>query len=244
VTPYLWLLPIAASIFWVTNLLALMLWWNSAGQPVVRVERPGQIFPFISDLATTQLWPMFIAFSILTALTIDIAFFLEPFVRKNKDLDEFAGSQTEQRVQFWLLIAGFIISLGGLVGLGGLAIAREDRDNFLHNTFLRTFAACYTASGVLLVTAHFLLSRHHPESTRLRLSWIIKTMFMIVIGGFGIAFLVFYLKKNYTAAAEMEWVDGFLFGLYLASYAGDYWVPCGTVNMAENTSEFNKMQDP
>ncbi|KAH7409434.1 Frag1/DRAM/Sfk1 family-domain-containing protein [Cadophora sp. MPI-SDFR-AT-0126] len=213
--PY-WILPIIAGVFWSGMLATFMIYWQTTGQPHYSSMDSSQSIPYISDIGAFRLKPLFIAGAAITTLCVDLSLVSERWLRHRGQLAR-NFTQTEKRLSIASIVCGVI---GGL-GLLFLSIFDTADYGNVHNVCLFVFMAGYVASATCSCWEYQSLGARGRDQRILRVSFWIKLVFIIVQVCLAIAFVGTLTTDTYNAAAVLEWVLAFVFGIYVFSYAID-----------------------
>lgn len=145
-----WVLPVVSGLVWLAMLLGMLLWWivddHSRHLPTMSENAT---IAFISNIGAEQLWPLFIAGCVLTAIFLDLAFISERWLRHNGRL--VPNSSMSEKV---LSILSLVAAAVGTVGLICLSIFRTGRHSKLHWLFLGLFIAGYLFSAIFLCSEY------------------------------------------------------------------------------------------
>lgn len=211
-----WVFPVISALCWLGMLMGMLIHWNVTGKPHYASMDPSQNIAYISDVGAQSLKPLFIAGSCVTTVFLDAAFLSERWLRHNGRL--VANTSVFQKVLSWLSL--FFAGVG-TVGLICLSIFDTLRHPTLHDLFLLLFIAGYVISAIFLCWEYQRLGIHFRQHAVLRNSFWIKLVFILVELALAIAFAVCNFKKQYNAAAVLEWAVSFVFTFYLLSFVYD-----------------------
>ncbi|KAK0109909.1 hypothetical protein ONS95_002580 [Cadophora gregata] len=213
--PY-WILPAIAGVFWSGMLATFMIYWQTTGQPHYSTMDSSQTIPYISDIGAFRLKPLFITGAAITTLCMDLSLISERWLRHRGQLVR-NFTQTEKRLSIASIVCGVI---GGL-GLLFLSIFDTAGYGNVHNICLFVFIAGYIASATCSCWEYQSLGARGREQRILRVSFWTKLAFIIVEVSLVIAFVITLVTDTYNAAAVLEWILAFVFGIYVFSYAID-----------------------
>jgi hypothetical protein len=126
-------------------LLAMLIYWL-ADQRVEKYPsvEPGE-FPYISDIGARTLQPLFIAGCAVTAVTLDLSFAAERWLRHRGRL-----VPNTSKGEKALVILSIVFAVIGTVGLICLAIFDTVRHAELHDIFLMFFLGGYMISAIFV----------------------------------------------------------------------------------------------
>jgi hypothetical protein len=170
-----------------------------------------------TDVGAQGLKPLFIAMSVVTVVSLDVAFILERWLRHKGKLTP--------NTSFWQKFystCSIIASIAGAAGLILLSIFDTLRHPHLHDGFLVLFIAGYVVSAIFICWEYQRLGIHFREHSILRYSFWIKLSFILLELGLAIAFGVTQNQKKYNAAAVLEWVIALIFFFYVLSFFIDF----------------------
>jgi len=213
--PY-WILPLVAGVFWSGMLATFMIYWQTTGQPHYSSMDSAQNIPYISDIGAFRLKPLFITGAAVTTICVDLSLISERWLRHRGQLAR-NFTHTEKGLSIASIVCGVI---GGL-GLLFLSIFDTADYGTVHNIGLFVFMAGYIASATCSCWEYQSLGSRGREHRILRASFWIKLAFIILQVSLAIAFVSASSTSTYNAAAVLEWVLAFVFGIYVFSYAID-----------------------
>jgi len=208
---YVWLPPLGAFL-WCATLLAMIITWAATGKPIYPSE-DGKI-PYISDIGTSYLKPLFIVGCCFTAICFFLSLSVERWLRHSGRL--LPHMRRRERIFGGLAILGSFI---GGCALILLSVFDTERHPSLHRLFLLIFIIGVGLSAVFTVAEYRWISKDVPYFRRIRLVYIVKGSIALVLVLLAIAFAV-ALYKNTDVGAILEWIIAFGFTFYLATF---YW---------------------
>jgi len=231
-----WIFPVVSGLVWLGMLLGMLLWWivNDHSRHLPTMSDNATI-AFISNIGAEELWPLFIAGCVLTAIFLDLAFISERWLRHNGRLVP-NSTLTEKVLSILSLIAAAV----GTVGLVCLSIFRTGRHSKLHWLFLGLFIAGYLFSAIFLCWEYQRLGMKYREYSKLRLSFWLKLVFIFLELGMLIAFGVCSRTQHKDAAAILEWIISFIFTFYVFSFVIDLYP---AVHTREPAARFTKREN-
>lgn len=201
-------------------LLAMLLTWVTDGKPHLRgMDDPGQTVPFISDIGSWYLKPLFIAMGATSVVTFDIAFIAERWLRH-------LGKLTPN-TSWWQKSFSIISIIAAIVGAAGLillTIFDNVNHGSLHNAFLAVFILGYIVSAIFICAEYQRLGIHYREHRILRMSFWVKLAFILIEVVLAIAFGVTLNNgdHNRNTAGILEWVVALVYAFYVASFYLDF----------------------
>ncbi|KPI45972.1 Protein SFK1 [Cyphellophora attinorum] len=222
---YVAILPMIAALDWVGMLLGMLLWWVCNGAPILPAmhedpnAHPGaqrQTIAYISDIGATELKPLFISMSSVMAVTLNLSFLAERWLRHNGKL-----APNTSRVQKALSITSIFFAMAGGAGIILLSIFDTYHHPTLHDVFLGVFIIGYVISAICLCAEYQRLGIHYRHHRILAISFWIKLFFILIEIALAICFISFSAKYMYNEAAVFEWIVSFVFTLYALSFVLD-----------------------
>ncbi|KAK4943944.1 hypothetical protein LTR66_000288 [Elasticomyces elasticus] len=198
-------------------LLGMLISWVMDGKPHYASMDPDQHIAYISDIGAQRLKPLFIAGSVITVVTFDLAFISERWLRH-------AGRLAHNTSKGQVVLSAFAIvaAVAGAAGLILLSIFDTLRHPHLHDIFLIVFIAGYIISAVFICAEYQRLGIKWRDHSVLRNSFWIKLTFIFVELALAIAFGVSQIKGNTNIAAILEWVIALIYFLYVISFILDF----------------------
>lgn len=201
-------------------LLAMLLTWIVDGRPhVLGMSDPGQTVPFISDIGSWRLKPLFIAMGTVSVVSFDLAFLAERWLRHTGKLTR--NTSVFQKV---CSICSIIAAIAGAAGLILLTIFDNINHDNLHTAFLAVFIIGYIVSAIFVCAEYQRLGIHYREHRILRISFWIKLAFIIIEIGLAIGFGVSLKSgdRSRNTAGILEWVVALVYSFYVASFYLDF----------------------
>ncbi|PFH61943.1 hypothetical protein XA68_15705 [Ophiocordyceps unilateralis] len=223
-----WMLPLFSSLVWLGMLLGMLIYWtvheNSPHLPSMSVNAN---VAFISDIGAFRLKPLFIAGSTVTAVTLNLAFIAERWLRHNGRLLP-NGSFTEKLLSALTIFFAVV----GAAGLILLTIFDTWMHHEKHNGFLVIFIGGYLASSVSTCWEYQRLGIKNRQHPLLRISFWVKLAFFSTELVLVILFGSLSAAHQQDAAAIFEWIVAFIFTFYIISFVIDLWPAVNTKNPA------------
>lgn len=201
-------------------LLAMLLTWVTAGKPHLRgMDDPGQTVPFISDIGSWYLQPLFIAMGATSVVTFTLSFIAERWLRHLGKL-----TPNTSHWQKLFSVISIIAAIAGAAGLILLTIFDNVNHGNLHNAFLAVFIIGYVVSAIFICAEYQRLGIHYREHRILRISFWIKLAFIFIEVGLAIGFGVSLRNgdRNRNTAGILEWVVALVYAFYVASFYLDF----------------------
>jgi hypothetical protein len=186
------------------------------------------------DIGAHGLKPLFIAMSSVTAVSFDVVFILERWLRHTGRL-----APNTSIWQKLYSIASVIAAVAGAVGLILLSIFDTVRYHRLHQAFLGLFIGGYIVSAIFICWEYQRLGIHYKSESVLRYSFWIKLAFIIIELALAIAFGVCGRRKQYNAGAVLEWVIAFIFFSYVLSFFIDFMPAVRSKNRQSRATEMD-----
>jgi Frag1/DRAM/Sfk1 family len=216
-----WGLPIVACATWWGMLIALLVCWSLQGFPVYSWMEPNkhhQTILYISDIAATNLQPIFISCASAQALFFMLTLIAERYLRH-------AGRLLPNWKRKEKLLAGFAIGFGFIGQLGIIFVSTFNTHSFpeVHVAFLCVFIVFLGLSAICTGCELYILDKAYVTYKSFKISYIFKAIWWIISLGLAIAFAVCSRHHQPNAAAVCEWTLSFLYGFYLLSFVYDLW---------------------
>ncbi|RCI13670.1 hypothetical protein L249_5457 [Ophiocordyceps polyrhachis-furcata BCC 54312] len=214
-----WMLPLFSSLVWLGMLLGMLLYWtivdDSRHLPSMSVNAN---VSFISDIGAFRLKPLFIAGSTVTAVTLNLAFVAERWLRHNGRL--LPNTSLTEKLLSALTIFFAVL---GAIGLICLTIFDTWMHHEKHNGFLVIFIGGYLASSVSTCWEYQRLGIKNRQHPLLRISFWVKLAFFSTELVLVILFGSLSAAHQQDAAAVFEWIVAFIFTFYILSFVIDLW---------------------
>ncbi|KAF2222133.1 Frag1/DRAM/Sfk1 family-domain-containing protein [Elsinoe ampelina] len=212
-----YIFPLISAFVWTGTLMAMLIYWAAVGKPIYPSQSQGQSIAFISDVGAQLLKPLFIAGSAVTVVSFDLVFINEQWLRHKGRLAP-ATSKSERI----LGILASVASIAGGAGLILLSIFDTLRYPRVHRAMLAVFIVGYLLTAIFVCAEYQRLGIHQRQYRILRASFWIKLSWCLLFLGLAIAFVVTQTLDMWNTAAIIEWVIGFLFAFFVASFAVDF----------------------
>ncbi|POR33341.1 Protein sfk1 [Tolypocladium paradoxum] len=197
--------------------------------------RPGTSVPYISNVGAGELKPLFVAGSVATTVTLDLAFAAERWLRHRGRL--VPNSSLGEKALAVLTIVFALVGTAGLILLSIFDVAAHKK---LHDVFLLLFTAGYLLSAVFICCEYQRLGIKHREHRVLRTSFWVKLTFVLVELVLAIVFTSTSFTKHTDVAAVFEWVVAFIFTFYILSFVIDL-LPA--IHTRDHGARFEKTRD-
>ncbi len=136
-----------SGVLWLTTVMTLLLYWiyGTGRERYPSMAPHNQHVAYISDIAADRLKPLFIAGCVASALTLDLSFAADRWLRHRGRL--VPNSTAGEKVLSGLTVATALI---GTAGLSLLSVFDVLRHKNLHDGFLLLFIAGYVLSAVFI----------------------------------------------------------------------------------------------
>ncbi|PNS17762.1 Protein sfk1 [Sphaceloma murrayae] len=209
--------PILSAVVWTGTLLGLLIYWLATGRPQYSSMQSFQTIAYISDVGAQLLKPLFIAGSAVTVVSFDLVFIQEQWLRHRGRLAP-STSKSEK-------VLSALASVASIIGAAGLILLSIfDTVNYprLHQAFLVVFIGGYLLTAIFVCAQYQRLGMHQRQYRILRASFWMKLFWVLLFVGLAIAFGVTQRRRMYNTAAILEWIIGFLFAIFVASFAIDF----------------------
>lgn len=197
-------------------LLAMFIRWEVIGHPIYPSMEAGQTIAYISDVGAYGLKPLFITGSVITTISLDLAFMAERWLRHTGRL-----VPNTSRAQKVLSVLAIICAVAGSAGLILLSIFDTYHHNRLHNGFLLLFIGGFILSAVFLCAEYQRLGIHYREHRILRISFWVKLAFILIEFALAVVFVSTTFTHNRNVAAVFEWIVALVFTFYILSFLLD-----------------------
>jgi len=190
--------------------------WEVIGHPIYPSMEAGQTIAYISDVGAYGLKPLFITGSVITTISLDLAFMAERWLRHKGRL--VPNTSTAQKV---LSILAIVCAVAGSAGLILLSIFDTYHHPRLHDGFLLLFIGGFILSAVFLCAEYQRLGIHYREHRILRISFWVKLAFILVELVLAAVFVGTSFTHNRNVAAVFEWIVALVFTFYVLSFLLD-----------------------
>ncbi|KND93553.1 Protein sfk1 [Tolypocladium ophioglossoides CBS 100239] len=231
-----WIIPVFSGLVWLGMLLGMLLHWvvntNRRHYPSMSASTS---IAYISNVGAEELKPLFIAGSVVTTVTLDLAFAAERWLRHRGRL--VPNSSLGENVLVVLTIVFALVGTAGLILLSIFDVARHRK---LHDIFLLLFVAGYLLSAVFICWEYQRLGIKHREHRVLRASFWVKLTFVLVELVLAIVFASTSFTRHTNVAAVFEWVVAFIFTFYILSFVIDL-LPA--IHTKDHSARFEKARD-
>ncbi|KZZ87290.1 Frag1/DRAM/Sfk1 [Ascosphaera apis ARSEF 7405] len=211
-----WIIPIIAGCVWTAMLIAMLGRWSALGHPHIKSMNRDQHIAFISDVGAFSLKPLFISMSAVSASMFTSVFVIERWMRHARQL----APNTNRREKIFACISIFF-ALMGACGIIFLTIFDTWNHNNVHDSMLVLFIVGYILSAVFVCLEYYSLGLNYPEHRILKISFILKAIFIVVEFTLAVAFASESRNGNRDVAGVLEWTVSFIYGLYIFSYVPD-----------------------
>ncbi|KAF4555336.1 Frag1/DRAM/Sfk1-like protein 1 [Elsinoe fawcettii] len=241
--PY-FIFPLLSAVVWTGTLLGMLIYWVADGRPIYPSQQPGQSIAYISDVGAQLLKPLFIAGSAVTVVSFDLVFINEQILRHRGRLAP-ATSKSEK-------ILGALASVASIFGGAGLvllSIFDTLRYARVHRAMLAVFIVGYLLTAIFVCAEYQRLGMHQRQYRILRASFWIKLSWCLLFLGLAIgknhypeSFVVTQTRDMWNTAAIIEWVIGFLFAIFVATFAIDFLPAMRTRSKDKRFPTVNQME--
>lgn len=194
-----------------------------------------QTIAYISDVGAEKLKPLFIAGSAVTVVSFDTVFIFEKWLRHRGRL----AHHTTRGETIPSVLSAFC-SIVGACGLIFLSIFDTLHYPKTHDKLLVVFIIGYLLTAIFVCAEYQRLGIHLRQHRILRLSFWMKLTWVFIflglaIGAYSCIMYISYaeadiiqgfgvenVRGKYNTAAKLEWSIGFLFAIFVASFAVDF----------------------
>jgi hypothetical protein len=160
---------------------------------------------------------MFIAMSVVTVVTFDLAFVFERWLRHTNKL-----APNTSHWQKIYSVCATVAAIAGAAGLILLTIFDTKNHPKLHDVFLGIFIIGYIISAIFICWEYQRLGIHYREHSILRISFWIKLFFILTEICLAVAFVACSTKGVRNVAAVLEWCVSFIYCFYVFSFFIDF----------------------
>lgn len=213
--------------------MALLICWGAQGRPHYSFVTQGQVIPYISDIAATNLQPIFISCAAVQGLLMVLAMASERWLRHTGRL--LPNDRKREKV-----FAGLAIGFAIIGQLGILFVSIFNTRNFhkTHIGMLCVFIVGLGVSSLFFIWELLLLDRSYTNVARLRKSYIFKIIWFIISLGLALGFAIADGHGHPNGSSGCEWALSFFYGFYLISLAYDLY-PAAHTHKGELLTEKN-----
>ncbi|KAK9481019.1 Frag1/DRAM/Sfk1 family-domain-containing protein [Lipomyces japonicus] len=207
---YYWILPVISLLVWWGMLVAMMAVWAGNNYKIFPAQNANSHVPYISDIGASGVKALFIAAGAVQAVFFVLSLAAERYLRH-------AGRLEPNRRRFEKILAAFAIVFAsiGQIGLILLTILDTYRHHTAHAFCLGIFVVGLGISAFLTSVEFTLLSKSYYEVHWLRLSYILKYVWLFVAISFAIAFAVLIFESdNDDSGAIIEWTLAYWYSIY------------------------------
>ncbi|KAH3679658.1 hypothetical protein WICMUC_000798 [Wickerhamomyces mucosus] len=201
---YIYFLPLIGWIPWAGMLIALMVCWSVQGKPSYAFMDRAQTPVYISDIAATNLQPIFIVGSSLQAIFF-LATLIVEFILRNR-LNKWFSIHAKR-----LSYPSFIFMFAGQIGI--ILVSCFNTKNFphLHLDFLSLFILGILLHLIMTIIQYLIMGLKYDQSSYwnyLTFSFYLKLIFLLIAGSFAACFK---LISNDNTNASFEWSLSFFY---------------------------------
>lgn len=211
-----WGLPLVGAVCWSGMLIALITCWAVQGHPRYDFLADNKNIVFISDVAATNLQPIFISCASVEAICYVCTMVSERYLRH-------AGRLLPNYRKTEKVLSGLSIGFGVIGQVGIICVSCFNTVLFttVHMTMLCVFLGGVGISAFLTICEFVLLDRAYKEVNHLRISYSLKALWFITALSLAIAFGVESLHGSKNVAAVLEWCLALSWGFYLLTLVYD-----------------------
>lgn len=211
-----WGLPLFGCIVWWGMLIALITCWAVQGHPRYYFVDDKKEILFISDVAATNLQPIFIVCCCIQGVCYVLTLISERYLRH-------AGRLLPNWRQREKVMAGLAIGCAVIGQLGIMFVSIFNTHIFrkVHAFMLGVFLVGTAFSALCIIAEYALLDWSYSEVTKLRISYILKGIWFLIALGLTLGFVIANKTGHVNPAAVAEWVLAFSYGFYLMTLVYD-----------------------
>lgn len=199
-------------------LIGMLISWSVQGRPEYRnTNNFDVVLVMISDIgATKNLQTVFIVCSAVQGCLFVLSVAAERYLRHSGRLQP-----VNRRREKFLSALAIILAIIGQIGILLVAVFDTVRHSRVHVSMLCVFLVGIGLSIFCTTYEFFWLDKSYPEKNRLRVSYFIKAIWLIVAIILAICFCITWRKTRRPIAAGFEWTLAFWYGMYLLIFAYD-----------------------
>lgn len=213
-----WWLAVLSAIVWWGMLIALLACWAAQGHPVYYwITDRNKTILFISDVAATNLQPIFISCSAVQGLLFALALASERLLRHNGRL-----LPNNRRREKWSSVGAIVCAVVGQLGILFVSIFNTRYFSSTHTDFLVVFIVFVGVSSLFSIYEYFYLDKHYRDFLSLRWSLGLKISWFIIELALAVAFAGTH-NKHVNVSAVLEWLVSFIYPFYTLIIAYDLW---------------------
>lgn len=220
-----YLIPIVAAVVWWGMLIALLACWGAQGHPVYAFMSNQQNPVYLSDIAATNLQPLFIS-----CVGFQMIFFVGTIImgfvlRKTHKIQPYVSKHQPR-----LAIASIILACIGELAILFVSIFKTTRFPHVHITMVGVFIVFIFLSCICDYSITFIFgnssSRLHPNHERVvfgtgrwsnlyMVTFFFKLFWIICAIVFAVCFGALMANDYYSTSAVFEWIICFWYGFLL-----------------------------
>lgn len=251
-----YIVPLVTLVVWWAMLIALMSCWSLQGRPIYSFmgANDHQDPVYISDIAATNLQPLFISCSGFQALFFVGTLVMEHYLRTFGKLQGYVS-----RKQPILALCSIVCAVIGQFGIFFVSIFNTKNFHTVHMSMLVIFiafiflACCFNFFNTFIFGwyPHRLLPDHERVvfgSYRWQnlyfVSLILKLVWLATAATFALLFAGYNTKGNDTIAAVFEWTLSFYYGVLLVMWSIDLFPSAIKHYKREHPEEFSQEGTP
>ncbi|KZF20069.1 hypothetical protein L228DRAFT_285445 [Xylona heveae TC161] len=215
---YLRLFPFIAGTAWIGTLLTLLIYWLAHDRP----RYPGQTNPyvaFISDIGASSLKPLFITGAAFTAVSVIGTAFSVSFVRHDRKIYG-VGDISPSLHNKVLSALSVLFAIGAGICYVLLAVYDSHRHTTVHRRYLSASLIQTALSSICIAIGYVAPARKTSKYRSLRQWCRLSNALVVIECCLGVPFFVLQWISYYRVAGILEWIMGFVFGLYLWAFVG------------------------
>lgn len=217
----LWQLPLLSGILWWAMLIALLACWSGQGKPIYSwmESDPGQTFVYISDIAASNLQPIFISLAGAQGLLFVISLCAEMYLRNVQRLQH--GIHNTRAVN-WTLAFAIFMAICGELSILFVAIFNTRSFHNAHISLLIVFIVCVGVSSLGSIAEYSLLDKDYPRKRHVVVSIICRSVWFTLELALVIAFATLRFHHR-SASAGCEWAISFVYPFLQLIMVWDLW---------------------
>jgi uncharacterized membrane protein YidH (DUF202 family) len=193
-------------------LIGMLISWSVQGRPEYnKTDNFNVVLVMISDIgATTHLQTVFIVCAAVQGCFFVLSLAAERYLRHSGRLPP-----VNRRREKFLSALSIIFAIIGQIGILLVAVFDTVRHSRVHVSMLCVFLVGIGLSICCTTYEFFWLDKSYREKNRLRVSYFIKSIWLVVAIILAVCFCITWRKASRPVAAGFEWTLAFWYGLYL-----------------------------
>lgn len=209
-----YLIPVASAVIWTAMLITFLVCWSVQGKPIYWFMSSNDTMIYLSDIAATNLQPLFISCALAHGLLFIAGLATEIYFRFLGKLLKYTNNC--QRLLSMMALLFLVAGQLGLLLCSILDIAHHHRVHvamtfmFMVGVFL--FCVFMLASSCSLYTVYVNRRQELGESSRwnyILVSVVLKAIWTAAAIAFGLTFAILMRTSKHNISGYFEWVVAF-----------------------------------